>query len=67
MFNACFDPYVKKYSRQLRQNGISTRTDDSKASIGRRYARNDELGIPFAIAVDFKLWKTTLSPYGNVI
>ncbi|ORZ17136.1 glycyl-tRNA synthetase [Absidia repens] len=52
--NVCFDPFVKKYSRQLRQNGISTRTDDSKTSIGRRYARNDELGIPFAITVDFQ-------------
>ncbi|CAO3587378.1 unnamed protein product [Absidia cylindrospora] len=52
--NVCFDPFVKKYSRQLRQNGVSTRTDDSKTSIGRRYARNDELGIPFAITVDFQ-------------
>ncbi|CAO3609157.1 unnamed protein product [Cunninghamella blakesleeana] len=52
--NAAFDPFIKKYARQLRQNGISTRTDDSKASIGRRYSRNDELGIPFAITVDFQ-------------
>lgn len=27
--------------------------DDSGASIGKRYARNDELGIPLAITVDF--------------
>ncbi|KAG1217963.1 hypothetical protein G6F68_021666 [Rhizopus microsporus] len=25
----------------------------SLASIGRRYARNDELGIPYAITIDF--------------
>lgn len=27
--------------------------DDSSASIGKRYARNDELGTPFGITVDF--------------
>ncbi|KAI8066512.1 glycyl-tRNA synthetase [Gongronella butleri] len=52
--NEVFAPFVKKYSRALRKNGISTRTDDSKASIGRRYARNDELGIPYAITIDFQ-------------
>jgi glycyl-tRNA synthetase len=41
-------------SQQLRSKNISTRTDDSKASIGRRYARNDELGIPFSITIDFQ-------------
>ncbi|RCI01834.1 Glycine--tRNA ligase 1, mitochondrial [Rhizopus stolonifer] len=52
--NAVFEPFVRKYSRALRQAGVSLRTDDSKASIGRRYARNDELGIPFAITIDFE-------------
>jgi glycyl-tRNA synthetase len=51
--NEQFIPLVRKYSRELRQAGISIRTDDSKASIGRRYARNDELGIPYAITIDF--------------
>ena len=27
--------------------------DESGASIGRRYTRADELGIPFALTVDF--------------
>lgn len=27
--------------------------DDSSVAIGRRYARNDELGTPFGITVDF--------------
>ena len=52
--NSEFEPLVKKFSRVLRQNGVSTRTDDSGASIGRRYSRNDELGIPYAITVDFQ-------------
>ncbi|KAG0174501.1 Glycine--tRNA ligase 1, mitochondrial [Apophysomyces sp. BC1034] len=52
--NAAFEPFVKKFSRELRKSGVSTRTDDSKTSIGRRYARNDELGIPYAITIDFQ-------------
>lgn len=38
--------------------------DDSAGSIGRRYARTDEIGIPFGITVDFKSqeqpWTVTL-------
>ncbi|EAN94176.1 glycyl-tRNA synthetase, putative, partial [Trypanosoma cruzi] len=34
--------------------GISTRTDDSGASIGKKYARVDELGIPFCVTCDFE-------------
>lgn len=49
-----FAPFVKKFSRELRKNGVSTRTDDSSTSIGRRYARYDELGIPYAITIDFQ-------------
>jgi glycyl-tRNA synthetase len=32
--------------------GLSTVTDDSGVSIGRKYARVDEVGVPFAITVD---------------
>jgi glycyl-tRNA synthetase len=38
----------------LRVHGISNKKDDSSQSIGRRYARNDELGTPFGITVDFQ-------------
>jgi glycyl-tRNA synthetase len=31
--------------------------DDSASSIGRRYARNDELGTPFGLTVDFQTVK----------
>ena len=34
--------------------GISSRVDDSSASIGKRYSRNDELGTPLGITVDFQ-------------
>lgn len=33
---------------------MSSRVDDSSVSIGRRYARNDELGTPFGVTVDFQ-------------
>eukprot|EP01138_Halocafeteria_seosinensis_P003816 gb/GECG01003902.1/.p1 GENE.gb/GECG01003902.1/~~gb/GECG01003902.1/.p1 ORF type:complete len:749 (+),score=116.75 gb/GECG01003902.1/:1-2247(+) len=38
---------------RLADLGISNTMDDSNAAIGRRYARMDEIGIPFAITVDF--------------
>ena len=33
--------------------GVPCRTDDSGTAIGKKYARTDEIGIPFAITVDF--------------
>ena len=33
---------------------ISARVDESTASLGKRYARADEVGIPFAITIDFE-------------
>jgi glycyl-tRNA synthetase len=41
----------------FRKFGIANKTDASSTSIGRRYARNDELGTPFAITVDFQTIK----------
>lgn len=32
---------------------ISHKIDDMSGSIGRRYIRSDEIGIPFSITVDF--------------
>ncbi|PWN50126.1 putative glycine--tRNA ligase GRS1 [Violaceomyces palustris] len=46
-------PLVKQVSRKLRSAGVASRVDDSSATIGRRYARNDELGTPFACTLDF--------------
>ena len=41
----------------MRRNAVSYKIDDSSSAIGRRYARADELGIPFAIVVDFQTVK----------
>ena len=40
--------------QKLRQLGVSNRVDDSSASIGKRYSRNDELGTPLGVTVDFQ-------------
>lgn len=52
--NASFKPLTQSLSAKLRRLGVSSRVDDSSASIGKRYARNDELGTPFGITVDFQ-------------
>jgi len=38
---------------KLTDHGLQYKVDESGASIGRRYARGDELGIPYAITIDF--------------
>lgn len=55
--NRDFDAPVGKLSRIMRKAGIANRVDDSSASIGKRYARNDELGTPFGVTVDFQTLK----------
>ncbi|KAI8950609.1 glycyl-tRNA synthetase 1 [Xylaria longipes] len=48
-----FTPITRKLSSRLRAFGIANNIDSSGASIGKRYARNDELGTPLGITVDF--------------
>ncbi|KAI5802893.1 glycyl-tRNA synthetase [Pyronema domesticum] len=55
--NAEFVPWIEKITRTMRKAGIANRVDDSSASIGKRYARNDELGTPFGVTVDFQTVK----------
>ena len=45
--------FVPGLVQQLKFVGISTKVDASGESIGRRYARTDELGIPFGVTVDY--------------
>lgn len=51
------DPKYAVICRALRRSlascSLSYTLDESGASIGKRYARNDELGIPFAVTIDF--------------
>ncbi|CDI82857.1 hypothetical protein EAH_00067760 [Eimeria acervulina] len=46
---------VQQLLQQVQQHQqIVFKTDTSGVSIGRRYARADEIGIPFAITIDFE-------------
>jgi glycyl-tRNA synthetase len=42
---------AQEIKNQLRRNGIIAEYDAS-GTIGRRYARSDEIGVPFAVTVD---------------
>jgi glycyl-tRNA synthetase len=48
-----FAPLLAKLEQRLDDDQISYRVDQSGVSIGKRYSRNDELGIPFGITVDY--------------
>jgi len=48
-----FVPIIERVVDALLQHELSYRIDDTSVSIGRRYARTDEIGIPFGVTVDF--------------
>ncbi|ETN40571.1 glycine-tRNA ligase [Cyphellophora europaea CBS 101466] len=49
--------FLNGLSSKLRKAGVANKTDDSSASIGKRYSRNDELGTPLGITIDFQTVK----------
>lgn len=49
-----FASLLRKLEARLDDDAISFRVDQSGVSIGKRYSRNDELGIPFGITVDYQ-------------
>ena len=49
-----FDAVVNRIRDSLQAHNLSTRVDSSSGSVGRRYCRADELGIPFGVTVDFQ-------------
>lgn len=51
--DAKFAPLIAQLEQRLDAEQISFKVDQSGVSIGKRYARNDELGIPFGITVDY--------------
>ena len=42
-------------------NGLSSKIDDTGVSVGKKYARTDECGIPYAFTVD------TQTPEDNTV
>lgn len=51
--NPQFDVVVERVRKALHGQGQTCKVDSSSGTIGRRYARADELGIPFGITIDF--------------
>ena len=45
---------VQEIKTLLTKAGLSAKIDDSGVSVGKRYARTDECGIPYAFTVDFE-------------
>ena len=43
---------VTELSNNFRKSGIMCKTDCGSSNIGKRYARTDELGIPFGVTID---------------
>ncbi|KJH52852.1 glycine--tRNA ligase [Dictyocaulus viviparus] len=62
--NERLNPIIEAVREELSRYDLSYRVDDSSGSIGRRYARTDEIGIPFGVTVDFESekqpWTVTL-------
>ncbi|TKA68724.1 hypothetical protein B0A49_06216 [Cryomyces minteri] len=52
--NTDFDPLVKRLDYKLSDLGIEAKVDASSVSIGKRYSRNDGMGTPLGITVDFQ-------------
>ncbi|XP_022919246.2 glycine--tRNA ligase [Onthophagus taurus] len=55
--NVEFKTFIKKLSSMLTKLDVSHKVDDSSGSIGRRYARTDEIAIPYGITIDFDTLK----------
>ena len=45
--------FLQALSKSLTEHEVSHKVDDSSGSIGRRYARTDEVAVPYGVCVDF--------------
>jgi glycyl-tRNA synthetase len=52
--HASFDPIIEDLRELFSAHNLAVRVDSSSGSVGRRYSRADELGIPFGITLDFQ-------------
>lgn len=52
--NEEFTPVINSIGAMLQAANIVYKIDSSSGSVGRRYSRADEIGIPFGITVDFQ-------------
>jgi glycyl-tRNA synthetase len=49
-----FAGLLQELENRLDEDQLSFKVDQSGVSIGKRYSRNDELGIPFGITIDYQ-------------
>ncbi|TMW57244.1 hypothetical protein Poli38472_003169 [Pythium oligandrum] len=56
--NAAFDPFVGELEKIFDEDDLECKVDTSSVAIGRKYARADELGIPFNVTIDFETVET---------
>ena len=59
--NPEFTPLVRQLSRQLTDHDVPHKVDDSSGSIGKRYARTDEVAVPYGVCIDFDSLKVRFS------
>lgn len=52
--NVKLNPFIHQVRDELAAYDLSNKIDDSSGSIGKRYARTDEIGIPFGVTIDFE-------------
>jgi len=52
--DAGFETIVQQLVRGLLNYSLATKTDTSSVALGRKYARADEIGTPFACTIDFE-------------
>ena len=52
--NDLFEPFIVQLKNDIKRKSLSCEVDSSSSTIGKRYARCDEIGIPYAVTVDFQ-------------
>jgi glycyl-tRNA synthetase len=60
-------PKTKEIASLLTRHGISAKVDLSGTTIGRRYSRTDEIGIPYGITVDYETVENPGAPFYNTV
>ncbi|KAI9913624.1 hypothetical protein PsorP6_005188 [Peronosclerospora sorghi] len=51
--NSVFDDFAEKLEKVFVAEALECKVDTSSVAIGRKYARSDELGIPFGVTINF--------------
>ncbi|VVB99457.1 Anticodon binding domain protein [uncultured archaeon] len=59
------DDKAREIEEQLREAGLTVYYQES-GSIGRRYARADEIGVPYCITVDYDTLDSKSDKHGTV-